>query len=190
LDIFLILYLLSFCVSYVFTASVRTTLKPNPNLRHIVNPGYELSEHDDYDVSFDEMMGYPYEHEEEMINEIDTLSSEPLLPPRSSPACNNPQHSDFTTSWWWKLGKDLLAVALKRLLLNDNSAFAGLSSDTPKEPMMETPDYFDADHIGHDEEIMPIEKPKKKKPSYKWKKVKKQKKKGKKTAQYNNNYRE
>ena len=31
-----------------------------------------------------------------------------------------------------------------------NSAF-GLSSDTPKEPMMDTPDYFDADLIGHDE---------------------------------------
>jgi hypothetical protein len=166
---------------------VRSTRKPSLELRHIVNPGYQLSEHDEYDVSFDEMMGYPYEHEEDMINEIDTLSSEPL--PRASPACNNPQHGDFTTSWWWKLGKDLLAVALKRLLLNDNSAFA-VRSDTPKEPMMETPDYFDADHIGHDEEIMPIEKPNKKKTSYKWKKVKKQKKKGKKTVQYNNKYRE
>ena len=46
-----ILFLLSFCISYVFTASV--TLKPTSkgpgyNLRHIVNPGYELSEHDDY----------------------------------------------------------------------------------------------------------------------------------------------
>merc|ERR1719305_276108 len=129
----LILFHLSFCISYAFTASV--TLKPTSkgyNLRHIVNPGYELSEHDDYDVSFDEM-----------INEIDTLASEPLLPPRSSPVCNNPEHSDFTTSWWWKLGKDLLAVALKRLLLDDNStsAFGGLSSDTTKEPMMDTPDY-------------------------------------------------
>ena len=46
-------------------------------------------------------------------------------------------------------------------------------------------------YFGHDEEIMPVEKPKKKKTSYKWKKVKKQKKKGKKPAQYNsNNYRE
>ena len=34
---------------------------------------------------------------------------------------------------------------------DDNSAFGGLSSDTPKEPMMDIPDYFDADHIGHDE---------------------------------------
>ena len=48
---------------------------------------------------------------------LDTLSSEPLLPARSSPTCNNPQHSDFTESWWWKLGKDLVVVALKRFLL-------------------------------------------------------------------------
>ena len=53
-----------------------------------------------------------------VLHFLDTISSEPLLPPRASPACNNPQHSDFTTSWWWKLGKDLLAVALKRLLLS------------------------------------------------------------------------
>ena len=54
---------------------------------------------------------------------LDTLASEPLLPPRSSPVCNNPEHSDFTTSWWWKLGKDLLAVALKRLLLSKCSYY-------------------------------------------------------------------
>ena len=53
-----------------------------------------------------------------VLHFLDTLASEPLLPPRSSPVCNNPEHSDFTTSWWWKLGKDLLAVALKRLLLS------------------------------------------------------------------------
>ena len=44
-----ILFLLSFCISYVFTAStMKPASKPGYDLRHIVNPGYELSEHDDY----------------------------------------------------------------------------------------------------------------------------------------------
>jgi hypothetical protein len=46
----LILFLLSFCISYAFTASTMkpTSKGPGYDLRHIVNPGYELSEHDDY----------------------------------------------------------------------------------------------------------------------------------------------
>jgi hypothetical protein len=122
----------------------------------------------------DEMMAHPvpYEIKGTMLNKIDATLSE-----REST-----EH--FTQSWWWKLGRDLIGVVVKRLLFDNNSLFGGLASDTPQENM-DIPQNFAAD------EMVSIEKPNEKIPSYKWnKKGKRQKKNANKNTNYNKHYRE
>ena len=71
-----------------------------------------------------------------------------------------------------------------KIISDNNSLFGTLASDTPQENM-DYPQNFAAD------EMVSIEKPNKKIPSYKWnKKGKRQKKKANKMTNFNKHYRE
>ena len=71
-----------------------------------------------------------------------------------------------------------------KIISDNNSLFGSLASDTPQENM-DYPQNFAAD------EMVSIEKPNEKIPSYKWnKKGKRQKKNANKNTNYNKHYRE